>query len=198
MIAFSPSQVSREGALVSWSSRESIRVKNLEGLLRAMTVLLRDGLAPTLLVAGTGDSDYVAGLRDLARREGIQDLVHWLGHVGGRAKDDLLAAADVFVLPSYSENFGMAALEAMAAGLPCILGRNVGLAEEVRSSGAGVIVDTNPESIAAGIRHFLLDPHARESSGAAGLALAQQNFSLERMGRASRLSSRTLSSGTAP
>ena len=98
-------------------------VKNLEGLLRALAILRREGLTPALLVGGAGESDYGGSLRDLARGEGVSDQVHWLGQVGGQVKADLLAAADVFVLPSFSENFGLAAVEALAAGLPCVLGR---------------------------------------------------------------------------
>ena len=97
-------------------------------------------------------------------------------------KEDLLAAADVFVLPSFSENFGLAAVEAMAAGLPCVLGRGVALSEEASRAGAGVVVDPDPESIAAGLRHFLVDPGARRVAGAAAVALFHQEFSLERMG----------------
>ena len=88
----------------------------------------------------------------------------------------------MFVLPSFSENFGLAAVEALAAGLPCVLGRGVALAEEVRRAGAGRIVDPDPESIAAGLRRFLVDPDARRVAGAAAVALFRKDFSLERMG----------------
>ena len=156
--------------------------KNFEGLLRALRILRREGLTPTLLVGGAGESDYVRSLRNLARREGVGDQVHWLGQVGGQVKADLLAAGDVFVLPSFSENFGLAAVEALASGLPCVLGRGVALAEEVRRAGAGRVVDPGPESIAEGLRRFLVDPDARRVAGAAAVALFMQDFSLERLG----------------
>ena len=157
-------------------------VKNLEGVLRALGILRREGLTPTLLVGGAVGNDYVGSLRDLARREGVGEQVHWLGQVGGQVKADLLAGADVFVLPSFSENFGLAAVEALAAGLPCVLGRGVALAEEVTRAGAGVVVDPDPESIAAGLRSFLVDPDARRVAGDAAAALFKQDFSLGRMG----------------
>lgn len=157
-------------------------VKNFEGLFRALAILRRGGLTSTLLVGGAGESNYIGSLRDLARREGVGDQILWLGHVGGQAKADILAAADVFVLPSFSENFGLAALEALAVGLPCVLGRGVALAEEVMRAGAGVIVDPEPASIAAGLRRFLVDPAARRFAGTAAVALFTKDFSLERMG----------------
>ena len=156
--------------------------KNFEGLLRALGIVRREGVVPNLLVAGAGASEYVGSLRDLARREGVGDQVHWLGQIGGQMKDDLLAAADLFVLPSFSENFGLAVVEAMAARLPCVLGRGVALSEDASRAGAGVVVDSDPESIAAGLRHYLVNPDARLAAGAAAVSLFQEEFSLERMG----------------
>ena len=156
--------------------------KNFEGLLGALRILRREGLTPTLLIGGAGERKYLGSLRDLATREGIGEQVHWLGQVGGQVKEDLLAAAGVFVLPSFSENFGLAAVEAMAAELPCVLGRGVALAEQASRAGAGVVVDPDPESIADGMRHYLANPDARLAAGAAAVALFQVEFSLERMG----------------
>ena len=157
-------------------------VKNLEGLLGALGILRRGGHTPTLLVGGRGEGGYVESLRNLAQREGIGEQVHWLGQVGGPIKDDILAAADLFVLPSLSENFGLAAVEAMAAGLPVVLGRGVALSEDASRAGAGIVVAPDPESIAEGLRHYLIDPGARRAAGAAAVALFQEEFSLERMG----------------
>jgi glycosyltransferase involved in cell wall biosynthesis len=97
-------------------------------------------------------------------------------------KEDLFAAADVFALPSFSESLGLAAVEALSAGLPCVLGRGVALAEQASRVGAGVVVDPDPESIAEGLRRYLVDPGARRVAGAAAVTLFRQDFSLERMG----------------
>ena len=156
--------------------------KNFEGLLGALRILRRQGLTPTLLVGGDGESRYLRSLRTLAIREGIGDQVHWIGQVGGQEKEDLLAAADLFVLPSFSENFGLAAVEALAAGLPCVLGRGVALSDVASQASAAVVVDPDSESIATGLSHFLVDPCARQAAGLAAVALFQEEFSLERMG----------------
>ena len=73
-------------------------------------------------------------------------------------KRGLLASASAFVLPSYSENFGLAVAEALAAGLPCVVSRGVALSAEIEKAGAGIVVDTTPEDIAAGLERLMDDP----------------------------------------
>ncbi len=126
--------------------------KNVEGLLRALNLLPAEFGDLALVVCGDGAVDYSAELRRLADTLGIADRVVWTGRLEGEAKSAALAAADLFLLPSFSENFGIAAVEALAAGLPCVLGRGVAIAEEIQAAGAGVCVDAAPEAIAEGIR----------------------------------------------
>ena len=71
----------------------------------------------------------MAELKALAGRLGLDARVTWPGLVLGEMKAALLRGAVAFVLPSYSENFGMAVAEALAAGLPCVVGRGVALAQ---------------------------------------------------------------------
>ena len=82
-----------------------------------------------LSIAGDGDLKYVHTLKSLVRDLAIGDHVKWLGYVEGERKADILAAASVFVLPSYSENFGIAVVEALAVGLPCTVWHNHGIDE---------------------------------------------------------------------
>ncbi len=73
------------------------------------------------MIAGSGDDRYVASLHQLADELKIADDVLWTGYLGPAEKSAAFAAATVFVLPSYSENFGIVAAEALAAGVPTIL-----------------------------------------------------------------------------
>ena len=159
------------------------RKKNVEGLVKAMALLARSGASPMLLVAGSGDPAYREDLRALAVAEGVQNLILWLGHLTGDSKADALAAADMFVLPSFSENFGIAVAEALAAGLPCVVGRGVAISTAVAAAGAGLAVEPDAESIAAGLRTYLDSAEARRTAGVAAVALAQREFSVERMGQ---------------
>lgn len=157
-------------------------VKNLEGLIRALGLLRREGQRPVLLIGGDGERGYIQQLYALAQADGVADQLRWLGYVSGDSKADLLAAADLFALPSFSENFGIAVVEALAAGLPCVLGRGVALAGKVESAGAGVAVDPEPASIAMGLRQYLESAERRRTAGDAARRLARSDYSVERMG----------------
>lgn len=158
--------------------------KNVEGLLLAFAQLQPrpDGLR--LLVAGDGAPDYVARLKALAVTLGVGGDVVWAGPVEGGVKASALAGARLFVLPSYSENFGIAAAEALMAGLPCVLGQGVAIAGDVVRAGAGVAVAPEPASVAEGMARVLADDTGRQAMGRAARTLANDKFSAEAMGRA--------------
>ena len=156
--------------------------KNLEGLIRALALVAARNPAVSLSIAGRGDRRYVATLQALARALDIADRVHWLGHVEGERKAEALATASAFVLPSYAENFGLAVVEALAAGLPCIVSRGVAVARDIEAAQAGLVVATNAESIAAGIEQVLGSEDRYAAMSRAARAVALGAFSLEAMG----------------
>jgi len=157
-------------------------VKNVEGLIGALAILRAEGLRVCLIIAGSGQSAYVAALQDLAKGKVVSEHITWLGQVEGAAKADALAAADVFVLPSYSENFGIAVAEALACGLPCVVGQGVAIAGQVADAGAGVAVGTDAEAIAEGLRPYITLPATRLATGEAARQLAAREYSVETMG----------------
>lgn len=157
-------------------------VKNLEGLLRAFREVAARWAALRLLIAGDGARDYVAQLKALAQELDLADKVVWAGHVEGEAKASLLAGAAAFVLPSFSENFGIAAAEALMAGLPCVLGQGVAISRDVVDAGAGVAVAPDPASIAAGLMQVMADAQVRATMSSRALALAQEKYSAQAMG----------------
>ena len=112
---------------------------------------------------------------------GVRDRVHFVGPTYGAAKWSLLRAAKVLVLPSYSENFGNVVLEAMAVGCPVVLTPEVGAAEIVRSSGAGLVVSGDPESLGNGIAEILSDEKRRQSMTEAGLNCITQHYSWDQI-----------------
>jgi glycosyltransferase involved in cell wall biosynthesis len=156
--------------------------KNLEGLLAAVALLTREMPQLRLVVAGAGSPDYVNTLKAQAQTLGIADRVDWAGHVEGDAKAAAFADADLFVLPSYSENFGIAAAEALAAGLPCVLGEGVAIAKDVVEAQAGIAVGTDATSIAQGLRRIIADHEALPALSANALRLARERYSIEAMG----------------
>jgi glycosyltransferase involved in cell wall biosynthesis len=157
------------------------RKKNIEGLLSAFAIVARDRPDVILQIAGDGPAEYVAVLKAQATSLSIERRVEWLGHIEGDAKAAAFAAADVFVLPSYSENFGIAAVEAMLAGLPCILGEGVGIAGEVRAAAAGCLVAPEPHAIAVALAQLLDDGEERERMGQRALTFARREYSTATM-----------------
>jgi glycosyltransferase involved in cell wall biosynthesis len=93
-------------------------IKGIETLLRALALANRPGVRVT--IAGAGDVTYVGNLVSLAEALGISDAVQWVGYADDSVKERLYAVADALVLPSHSENFGMAAAEALAHGVAVI------------------------------------------------------------------------------
>ena len=156
--------------------------KNVEGLLRAFSLCGPHWPDVKLLIAGDGAPAYVAGLKALADELGLASNVVWGGHIDGDLKASALSGAELFVLPSFSENFGIAAAEALMAGLPCVLGQGVAIAQDVVNAGAGFAVAPDPASIAAGLMQVMADPQVRADMSARAVALAQDKYSAQVMG----------------
>ena len=134
-----------------------------------------------LLIAGDGQPEYARSLKKLAQTLGVEPYVVWLGHVEGAQKAAAFAAAQVFVLPSLSENFGIAAVEAMLAGLPCVLGQGVAIARQAMRAGASITVTPEPESIARALMELLADKPRREAMGRRAREFAEQEYSVQTM-----------------
>jgi glycosyltransferase involved in cell wall biosynthesis len=151
--------------------------KQLENLLDALALLQRQRPAASweLTIAGDGEPRYVASLQERARACGIQGRCRWLGFVEGAAKWQALERADWYVLPSAAENFGIAAVEALAAGTPVILSPEVAVAAEVGRTGAGLVSASDPKALTLTLADALRGPSV--SMRAAALNLAQSDFS---------------------
>lgn len=91
------------------------------------------------------------------------------------------AMADIFVLPSTNEPFGMAALEAMSAGVPVIVTESCGLAGTVRDHNAGLVISDAPDALAPAIRYLLDNPDKRDLMGAQAREVADGLFGLDRI-----------------
>ncbi|MFL5578375.1 MAG: glycosyltransferase [Gemmatimonadaceae bacterium] len=133
-----------------------------------------------LVVAGDGEEAYAAELRAIVARLGVAGAVSFVGHVGGETKRALYESANAFVLPSSHENFGIAAAEALAAGLPVVLSDAVAIAGDVAAAGAGLVVPREAGAIAAAVAALLDDPARRRAMGERAAALAAQRYSWRR------------------
>ncbi|MBI4199610.1 MAG: glycosyltransferase [Chloroflexi bacterium] len=149
-------------------------IKGAEVLLRAVASLEPGEDVCLLVVGGDGEGDErVRDLRRLAQELGIQDRVDFLGS----QRHDLLPyfyqAADVCVVPSHYESFGLVALEAMACGTPVVASRVPGLQTIVRDDRSGYLVPWHcPDAYAGRIEVLLANEDLRQSMGREGRSIA--------------------------
>ncbi len=141
--------------------------KGVELLLEAGAILRDRGQPVQLLIAGPGDSDYLQQLETLNEKLGLNGQSQFLGMVRGVEKLSLYQLADVFVLPTYQENFGLVLPEAMAAGTPVVTTRGTDIWRELQEAGAR-IVDLTPEALSAAIAGILAEDDGGLQMGARG------------------------------
>lgn len=155
-------------------------IKGLDTLLEALRRLRQAGRPVRLLVVG-GEADephdgHEAELRALAGRLGLDGAVTFVGAQPQERLRCWYAAADVTVLPSYYESFGMVALEAMACGRPVIASRVGGLPTTIRDGLTGLLVrDGDAAALAARIAQVLDEPALRRALGREGVRWAAQH-----------------------
>ena len=148
-------------------------IKGIDLLLASFARLRAQAADVALVLGGTGDARFVEQLQHRVRELGLQSDVVWTGFLEGDAKKSAMAEADVFVLPSYSENFGVAAVEAMAAGLPVIVSDRVGVHCEIAASGAGLVVPCQEEPLTRALIRLLDTPSLRLDCARNGEKLAE-------------------------
>jgi len=139
--------------------------KGLDRLLRAFACTKAGKLA----IVGTDDEGLAARLVQLAGDLRIADRFRILPRtVIGSEKERLFTAARVFVLTSYSENFGNTVLEAMRRRVPVVVTPEVGAADIVQESGGGIVVAGDPIPLGAAICRLTSDADLARSMGEAG------------------------------
>lgn len=127
--------------------------KGLDLLIKALPQLTNDCL---LTVAGDGDDVYIAKLKALALEYGVDQKIVWLGFVGVD-KFDVLQAHDLFILPSYDENFGNAVIESLCVGTPVLISEGVGLVDYVEKNNLGWSCKAEPEALGKAINDILIN-----------------------------------------
>jgi glycosyltransferase involved in cell wall biosynthesis len=157
--------------------------KGVPVLFRAIAAVRRGGVEVSLIVAGDGDPAYRERLLKNVRELGIEDQVQFIGFVDGPQKAAAFRAADLFVLPSYQENFGVAALEAMSYGMPVVVSDQVALATEILQANAGRVVPVDdPLALAQAIVAYR-DPASRRESSLRVQGLVGTRFTNEAQAR---------------
>ena len=134
--------------------------KGCDLILSAFAEIAKEHPNQQLVMAGPGESGYLATLKAQASALGIEHRVHWIGMVKGNAKWGALYACDAFVLPSHQENFGIAVVEALACNKPVLISEKVNIWREIKQDGCGLVALDNPQGTATLLKDWLARPIA--------------------------------------
>ena len=150
--------------------------KGLDGLLSAWGDVQREFPDWRLHVVGPSNSDYLPKLKRMVHERGLERL-EFFGVAEGAAKTEHFRSAQMFILPTHSENFGLAVAEALAYGLPVIVGRGAPW-QDVETHQCGYWIDNAASEIAACLRVALRrSPEELRQSGARGRTWMQREYS---------------------
>ena len=153
--------------------------KGLDLLVQAFYEVVEVLDDAVLVIVGPDNNGYAKVVRKWIAARGLSDKVYWQEML---YDDEVLEAyvdADVFVLPSYTENFGLAVVEAMACALPVVISDQVNISSDVSQSAAGMVVRLNGQEIARTIITVLEDKNLATRMGHAGRKLAQDMYAYD-------------------
>lgn len=154
-------------------------IKGIENLLAACQMLDGSPTIPwSLTIVGGGDQGYTESLLCRTRELALSKQVQMIGEVVGEAKKGFFEHADIVIVPSHTENFGMVVAEALAHGVPVIAGRGTPW-RKLEEIGCGLWVDNDPESLAQAI-HTMSKMPLREM-GQRGRKWMEEEFAWSRV-----------------
>jgi glycosyltransferase involved in cell wall biosynthesis len=155
--------------------------KGLEILLDAYKKVLDKTDEAFLVIAGPDNEGYKSILEKKIESLHLNDKVLFTGLVGGKDKMEILADADVFCLPSFQENFGIAVAEAMAAGLPVVISDQVNIHSEISQANAGIVTRCDADEVAGGILKILNNDSLRAEMGQNARKLVFDKFTWDKI-----------------
>ena len=166
--------------------------KGINHLIEAVAVMKDELKGYKINIAGEGEEDYIGELRQLASRLGVTDNIRFIGGIYGDKKWELFRNADLFVLPTHSENFGIVVAEALACGTPVITTKGTPW-DELGTENCGWWIEVGIEPIINALRAFLqLSVGNLEQMGRNGRQLVEYKYSSQKMAEDMMLLYKTL------
>ena len=157
--------------------------KGFDLLIPALGRVKRTGRQVHLTIAGFNEGNYAARVQQLARRHGVQEEISFAGNLDRPRLAAAFRRAHVALMPSYQENFGMSAAEAMVSGLPVVVSHTVNIAPDIARCGAGITVPLEVAPLAAAVTRLVDSARLRTEMGAKGRALVRSEFFPDRVAR---------------
>ena len=153
--------------------------KGLDLLSVAFARLCRKRADIHLLIAGPDNEGYGLRVKESLLAENVLDRVTFAGMLRDEFKNAAFKIAEIFVLPSYSENFGIAIVEAMARGLPVIISERVNIWREIADAAAGLVIKCDATELAVALSTLLDDYELRQAMGERGRQMVDRTFTWE-------------------
>lgn len=181
-------EVSNIGLKKDWERKKQIlflsRIhvkKGIEFLLEAVAQLKTQLNGYIIRIAGEGETEYIDQLKRKAEVLGIAEIVKFCGGVYGNQKWVLFQEADLFILPTYSENFGIVVAEALASGTPVITTQGTPW-EELETEHCGWWTEIGTQPTMEALNQFLqMDVTELEAMGRNGRKLVEKKYSSQKM-----------------
>ncbi len=155
--------------------------KGLDLLIPALKILQEKGHNFHFVLAGSNpqDPEYERKIQEELQNSSLASQVTIAGFVSGDLKLALLQDSDLFVLPSYYENFGIAVAEAMVMGIPVVISQGVYIWHEVSNYQAGWVTKCELQDLVDGLRLAISDPNQRQLRGLNAKKLVSEKYSWE-------------------
>ena len=134
-----------------------------------------------LLVAGSGNEDYVDSLRAISHECGNSENIEWVGWKNGEEKFEFLSQLDLFALTSHSENFAIVVLEALFVGTPVLISNQVGLFEYVLENGCGWVCERGVAQVAESLQEIFVDFDKRRRIAEFGPPMIDKDYDDENL-----------------
>ncbi|MBI2278872.1 MAG: glycosyltransferase [Candidatus Brennerbacteria bacterium] len=155
--------------------------KGFDTLIPAFAEVVCEIPRAVLVIAGSDEEGYQKNVQLSIINYQLPNKVIFTGMLTGAEKWSAFAGSDVFALPSYSENFGMAVVEAMAMGIPVVVSDKVGIAPEIAAADAGKVTEKEPQTFARAVLELLRDDKKSRAMGERGRALVRKRFAPEKV-----------------
>lgn len=151
--------------------------KGIEFTLFALKELVKKGYNVKFVVAGGDEERYKKNVDRLVSELALDNSIIFTGLLSREETISAFVDCDIFVLPSYSENFGIAVVEAMLCNMPVVISGNVGIAKQIGDAGAGIVVDIKEtHALDIALEQLLKDDKGRIELGRRGKEFAVSNY----------------------
>lgn len=134
-----------------------------------------------LMIIGPDSRGYQAKMEALIAQCGLKDRVVFTGLLKGRDRIAAMVDADLFALPSDHENFGIAVVEALAAGLPVVISDQVSIFREICAAKVGSAVQRDPQLLAEELTRWLSDGKALSAAASLARPFVWEHYNWERI-----------------